>query len=260
MCGGRSPTFLWAHGFGLPLAVAEPRVDPYSSQLMHGEPKTKQKNMAPRFLVLDTESSVNLSDGRRVLVSLAYEVIEYISSRSTVLHQCYHIVRMSPSAVPDSHSERIHGIRREKSDAQVHSLRDVLQTLADTLIFWKVQVIVAHDAVADVALIITEGIRCGLKPRALLPVLRLICTKLACHGICAIPLQDEVHGSWKWPNLKESYDAVVCARGEDADQNKNTWHNAADDVQRCRDVFCTLVSMRRTPTPVQDPECPPVPK
>lgn len=49
--------------------------------------------MRTRYMVLDTESSIRLCDGVRVLVSLAYDIVEATADGSQRIHHVYDIVR-----------------------------------------------------------------------------------------------------------------------------------------------------------------------
>jgi len=49
--------------------------------------------MQTRYMILDTESSIRVCDGVRVLVSLAYDIVETTPHGSKRIHHVYDIVR-----------------------------------------------------------------------------------------------------------------------------------------------------------------------
>lgn len=72
--------------------------------------KVASNTMAERYLVVDTESSVCRERRQRVLVSVAYEVIDVLGE---VHASCYAIVRFPSGLVLDEESTAVHGITQE---------------------------------------------------------------------------------------------------------------------------------------------------
>ena len=62
------------------------------------------------YLILDTESSICHYQQRRVLVSLAFEVVHIVNGRLRVAAGHYDVVRQPSDAQLDSLSEQVHGI------------------------------------------------------------------------------------------------------------------------------------------------------
>lgn len=66
--------------------------------------------MGRRYLVVDTESSLCLQRRQRILVSLAYEIVDL---HGTVHASYYAIVRLPPWSLLDEESTAVHGITPE---------------------------------------------------------------------------------------------------------------------------------------------------
>lgn len=197
------------------------------------------------YLILDTESSIALETGERVVLSLAYEVVSLDPSGDDTLrrlHTVYDIVAVDTDTSLDTNTLRIHGISKEMSLAVGKPLRAVLQQLTSAITRFHVAALVGHDIVNDITLLVGAAIRVGLPPQSL-AVGRLICTKVASHGLCAIPLppgadnhnDDDV--LLKWPNLTESYTTLVPNQTVELYPT----HDARGDVSRCRDVLQVLL-------------------
>ena len=171
-----------------------------------------------RYLVLDTESSLCLRRRRRVLVSLAYEVVDLsppgvappgpphggasptppaataagrggAGGVATPPAAHYELVLQPPDVAPDARSVAIHGIPPPASWGPGRPLRDVLERLFECLRRTAPCAVVGHDVVGDVHLLVSEAVHAGLGVDAVPPVLgRLVCTRLLATGRCAIPL------------------------------------------------------------------------
>jgi hypothetical protein len=141
-----------------------------------------------RYLVIDTESSVCQDTQLRILISLAYEVLD--GSNCQVLCSQYDIVQLPMGSRMDHNSTRIHGISVHESQHKGKPLLRVLSILRETIEQYKPTVIVGHDVVGDAILLINECIRCGLSPDQLFQgaLRELLCTKQMTIGECCIPL------------------------------------------------------------------------
>ena len=152
-------------------------------------------------------------------------------------------------------------------------LADVLNALTTAVVQYKPMALVGHDITNDLMLLVSEAVRCGLPIRNFLPLRRLLCTKHATVGLCAIPLPQHLRSEYscdveverlsggksthtrtahsnllKWPNLEESYQCVLG-------KPKSIWdtelsysplatqeqHDARGDVARCRVVLLYLL-------------------
>lgn len=136
------------------------------------------------YLVLDTESTVCQHRRIRILVSLAYEVVD---PKGRVLFSHYDIVWQPPDMDPDPKSIEIHGITPEVSwNSGGCALQDVLARLFGCLEGFLPRSVVGHDVVGDINLLVSEAIRCGMVvPDALR---FLVCTRMLATTRCAIPL------------------------------------------------------------------------
>lgn len=155
----------------------------------------------PTYLILDTESSVRLDDRRRVLVSLAYEVLSAAAAegddaadtgnpRGRILAAGYDIVHQSPDRPLDAESLRVHRIDGPTSRNTGKPLRTVLSDLAGVVRSYAPTAVVGHDVRGDVTLLVSECLRVRMDPRRHFGELftRLVCTKLAATVPCGIPL------------------------------------------------------------------------
>lgn len=224
------------------------------------------------FLVLDTESTVCLRRRRRLLVALAYELVWPDLSRSsdTATDMVYDIVALPADVEPDPRSEEIHGIGVAASREMGRPLREALVRLFRFLARHKPVAIVGHDVVGDVRLLVSEavlaGCACGSLPAALM---RLICTRMIATPRCAIPMRTcGRHGrdvapppaavastpqGFKWPSLTETYDLLVTQQiDERCAHLKHPIHDARGDVERCREVFLSLIRRRVISAPGSD--------
>lgn len=215
------------------------------------------------YVVLDTESSVCRVTRQRRLVSLAYEVITATDNSDGYQIACsgYDIVLPDPVMDPDPVSTNIHQIQKGYALQWGRPLTEVIQQLGQVMKTHQPRAIVGHDICNDIALLISEAIRCGIHPHEWFgggQGLQLVCTKLLSLGPCAIPLpthlryqypcdaqldmlaldvNDTKFGLLKWPNLEESYRILVQATEEIMPQE----HDARGDVARCRAIFSQLV-------------------
>lgn len=212
------------------------------------------------YIVLDTESSLCRIQRRRVLVSLAYEVLVHSNDGGhTVEYSGYDIIQPEMYTDPDPASVNIHHIQSCYAYQYGRPLVDVLQTLGAVTKKYQPTAIVGHDITNDVVLLISEAMRCGISQFDCLgPVAHLICTKLLSTGPCAIPIPkhlcyrypcdaviepnttDMVSGVLKWPNLEESYHLLVGDTSIVSDEQFQE-HDARGDVARCRAIFEELV-------------------
>ena len=206
----------------------------------------------PCIMVLDTESSVCRTEHRRMLVSVAYEVIVFDPTTDTyhIESSGYHIITPEAYTDPDPASVNVHQIPPTYAQQHGCPLFDVLSALRVVVEHYRPTAIVGHDIVGDIALLVTEAMRCGLHHlfRWLSPT--MICTKFLSMGPCAIPLPKHVTsdnmGILKWPNLEESYRLLV--HHTDASSSAPfEKHDARGDVARCRAIFSTIVSRQQTP-------------
>lgn len=233
----------------------------------------------PLYLVVDTESSVRLNDRCRVLVSLAYEVVDTVGapsdSGSIIRASGYDIVHQSADLPLDPISLRVHRIDGPTSRSIGRPLRTVLADLAAIVRTHRPTAVVGHDVRGDVSLLVSECLRVRLDPRRLFGELfgRLVCTKLASAVPCGIPLPlhlcyrfpcdpyllwlntggegDPPLGNGgpppprvvrlKWPNLAESFDCLVLPSTGGGPPDFSC-HDARGDVERCRAVFLRLLS------------------
>lgn len=233
---------------------------------------------------VDTESSVCVLRRRRVLVSIAYQVVDV---HGTVYASHYELVYHCPTEyLPDPQSVAIHRISPEESQQHGQPLADVLYRFFACVGRHRPAAIVGHDIGGDLALLVSEAVNCAdASPDAvvLLAMIpqraHLVCTRMLATHHCAIPLPAHLsiapwerllerftkrrHGrggraaapgthaesiTYKWPSLRESYEALVRTpkRTEDADHDgpavmtRFPMHDARGDVDRCRDVFLTL--------------------
>ena len=139
------------------------------------------------YLFLDTESSLCETSHRRVLVSLAYEVVD----GDNVLHAaCYDVVLQPVDHVPDSRSLQIHGIQPAWSRECGRPIKEVLQRFFAYVDFFRPTAIVGHDVVGDVNLILNEALFSGAVQFGTIPesLGRLVCTRMLTTELCAIPL------------------------------------------------------------------------
>jgi hypothetical protein len=203
------------------------------------------------ILVLDTESSVCRTEHRRILVSVAYEVIVFDATTDTYMIESsgYHIVSPEAHTDPDPASLSVHQIPPNYAKQYGHPLFDVLSAIRRVVEHYRPAAIVGHDIVGDVALLVTEAMRCGLNHlfRWLGPT--LICTKFLSMGPCAIPLPKHVIsntvGILKWPNLDESYRLLVTDTVPLSAPFEK--HDARGDVARCRAIFNAIVCQTGQP-------------
>jgi DNA polymerase III epsilon subunit-like protein len=230
------------------------------------------------YVVLDTESSVRLDTGLRVMVSLAYAALEPGAGDPQDLR--YEIVKRPPDVPLDPQSESIHCIDRRTMLAQGAPLGDVIRRFLAFLTQHRPRALVGHDVTGDVDLLVTEALLCGLPSAALTPLRRLICTKQLAAARCAIPLAPhlrEAHpcdgmvrllgghldapppggsgsgsGCLKWPNLHECYGSLVREKNGPTGP-RHPEHDARGDVQRCSSVFRALLSEQRGGQPVARP-------
>jgi DNA polymerase III epsilon subunit-like protein len=213
------------------------------------------------YVVLDTESSVRLDTGLRVMVSLAYVTLNP-EERDDAAEMQYEIVKQPPDVPLDAQSESIHSIDHRTMQAQGAPLVDVLGRFLAFLTKHRPRALVGHDVTGDVDLLVTEALACGLSPAALTPLRRLICTKQLAAARCAIPLPPHLRdahpcdgmvrllgghidaapsggsGCLKWPNLHECYGSLV----REPMDRRHPEHDARGDVQRCSSVFRALLS------------------
>lgn len=229
-----------------------------------------------RYLIVDTESSVCQMSRDRVLVSIAYEVLEVVghSARgATTLARVYDVVKVPPHYWLDAMSERIHGITAYDAHEKGLPLQRVLARLAAVVKRYAPQAIVGHDVASDVVLLVSECVRAGMSPDCFGCLFRqLVCTKVAALPRCRIPLPlaarvdaaqhilpkrakgktkkrtwrpsgDTTHPpapQLKWPSLEESYDILV--KDKRHTDRHFTMHDARGDVERCRAVFLGLLA------------------
>lgn len=219
------------------------------------------------FLVLDTESSLCHYRQHRVLVSVAYEVVQFCGNRMHVRFCRYEVVKQPPYACLDPISEQVHGLSMQDCQGKrAGALRDVLGRLLDALDRHRPLAVVGHDIANDVVLIVTEALRCGIHPSRLRALQRLLCTKLYATGPCGLPqsrcgdsritepcsLPSSVHeyhpvfqdanqdlGFLKWPTLEESYRMLVPDNVQR--RLRHPVHDARGDVERCRAVFSAIL-------------------
>ena len=217
--------------------------------------------MTDLFLILDTESSLCKRMHRRVLVSLAYEVVDTNNTRHAA---CYDVVSQPDEHVPDDRSLQIHGIAPDSSRQCGRPLHEVLQRFFAYLDFFQPDAVVGHDVVSDINLIVSEalctrGFGCGSIPNGLS---RLVCTRMLTTNLCAIPLPAHTAKRqpgtpapttslppYKWPSLQESYDILVRPRCPDEEKPGGPpvaeLHDARGDVERCRAIFLEVLRRRR---------------
>ena len=210
----------------------------------------------PSFVVLDTESSVCRDSNVRVLVSLAYEIVDVADGAVRDAH--YDLVALPPSIRLDRSSQPIHGITPATSMRRGRALYHILRDFVDRMVAERPVAIVGHDVVPDAALLVSEGLRVGLPAARLRGVFRrLLCTKQLAVGHCGIPLPPHLRydfpcdvllhrlngggarpaaaatTGYKWPNLDECCHLLVGGTGA----RRYPCHDARGDVERCRLVL-----------------------
>ena len=189
-----------------------------------------------RYLILDTESSLCAVRRRRVLASLACEVVD---AEGGVLGAQYAIVRRPPGHRPDAPSVAVHGIGAGQAALRGQPVGRVLRGLfALVAAHEPLDAVVGHDVVGDVNLLISEalqaGLGCGTLPGALT---HLLCTRMLSTHLCALPRPGWGPG-FKWPSLEESYRLLVPRARARA---RHSAHDARGDVERCRALFRHLL-------------------
>ena len=138
------------------------------------------------FVIVDTESSVCRESNMRILVSLAYEVVD---GEGSVRHSQYDLVALPPAIHLDRRSQRIHGITPDASVRRGRALYAVLWDFLDHMETARPCAIVGHDVVADAALLVSEALRVGFPAARLRTAfVHLLCTKQLAVGHCGIPL------------------------------------------------------------------------
>ena len=228
------------------------------------------------YVVLDTESSVCQKTFRRVLVSIAYEVVyvDVAHHYQEVRRAYYDVVKQPTSIGLDNASEKVHGISVSMSQLYGKHLYKVLQRLFAVLKDVQPDAIVGHDIVMDVRLLINEALRVGIDVRTLNLFGRLLCTRELTTAHCRLPLPnhlryeypcDKILETWqtdppchsmplyKWPTLNECYgllvspDASTLHHIHDARCDVQTNPSSGDErlFERCRAVFMKLL-MHRT--------------
>ena len=132
----------------------------------------------------------------------------------------------------------------QQTQAVGNALHLVLTNFSRDMHAYGVECLVGHDVVSDVTLLVNEAVRCALSPSTFLPVRRLICTKLASIGLCAIPLHGAGGAKMKWPKLTETY--RHCGGGADTDEDiAPANHDARHDVRRCGVIIERLMASDR---------------
>ena len=213
--------------------------------------RTKKKQMGRIFVVLDTESSVCRDTNRRILVSLAYEIVDI--DGLGVLEAVYELVQPPQTVLAvDPASESVHGITMRTSLSEGKPVERVIRRLMDCLQRVQPLAVVGHDITGDIKLLVSEALQSGVSPCAFLPLRRLLCTKELSAAFCCLPLprrllfdhpclQTHEHAEttprcrYKWPSLQESYDILVTHKTP-----VKGLHDARGDVERCRAVLLHL--------------------
>ena len=214
--------------------------------------------MARSYVVLDTESSVCERSFRRILVSIAYEVVD-VHLSATVRESYYDIVQLPPDAMLDFVSEQIHGITLDIAREKGRPLLGILQTFLSVLQDVRPYAIVGHDIANDIQLLVNEAIHVGIPPASLCSLRTLLCTKELSIALCRLPLPQHLqyenpgdiilqtlndtpprkqHFVYKWPSLQESYCLLV--KKNELPPNHHA-HDARGDVERCRAVLVNLL-------------------
>lgn len=154
-------------------------------------------------LVLDTESSLCHRRHQRLLVSLAYEVVDGLGRVHAAHYELVWQPRLGgwfssktepttsrPKDIkPDIRSVRIHGLNPEVSWRYGQPLLHVLQRLYACLEAHRPCAVVGHDVWGDVSLLVSESVHCGMPCHHLPQALRrLLCTRMMATHRCAIPL------------------------------------------------------------------------
>ena len=212
-------------------------------------------------MVLDTQSSICQRSFRRLLVSIAYEVVDVnqACSSGSVRESHYHIVKQPKGVELDSVSEAIHGITVVDSQRHGKPLQTVLHHFLTCLNQVSPTAIVGHDIRGDIQLLVNEAIRTGIHPAELAPLRRLLCTKELSIAQCRLPLPfhlqyeypcdavleqmnetppKKLSCTFKFPSLEESYANLV--NPDDLPLQHNA-HDARGDVERCRAVLVHLL-------------------
>lgn len=235
-----------------------------------------------RFLVLDTESSLCVARRRRLLVSLAYEVVEVGTAsgeeeeeeeegqprppRHRILAAGYDVIRQPDDTLPDARSVRIHGITPQYSWSHGEPLRQVLDRFFRCLEAHRPDAVVGHDIVGDVSLLATEellllrgspAVPASPHPAVASRLHRLVCTRMLSTHRCAIPLprhlrQPGLHdgllaGRRPRPGVTHKWPSLqesydLLVRDPDGAPPSFAKHDARGDVERCRAIFLSLLS------------------
>jgi hypothetical protein len=181
-----------------------------------------------RFLVLDTESSICQETNRRVLISLAYQVVDvHLGTLTEDTQELHYDIVQQPSGIHlDNASEQIHGITLDRTQREGIPLCDALNRLLQVVKDSAPHAVVGHDIVGDIKLIVCEAIRAGMVPAQLSPLRNVLCTRQLSLGKCRLPLPHHLKydypcdmllqkmngimpcngiNGYKWPSLEESY-------------------------------------------------------
>ena len=145
-------------------------------------------------LILDTESSVCPARRRRVLVSLAYEVVD---PQGQVLVSRYEVVSQPIGFQPDPVSVAVHGLDSASTQEQGQPLDRILHRLFTVVRTNQPTAVVGHDIVGDISLLVSETIVTGVACDGIpLQLTRLLCTRMLTTHLCALPLPARTMYRW----------------------------------------------------------------
>lgn len=200
----------------------------------------------------------------RLLVALAYELVWPLSNRRGPI--CYEVVSLPPDTEADPRAEAVHGISVAASCTRGRPVAAVLCALFHCLDVYQPRAVVGHDVVGDVHLLVSEAVRCGCVSGRLPAALsRLVCTRMLATHRCAIPRPGPPapplrrrpgaaaaarRPGFKWPSLRETYRLLVRDGGVPP---VHPDHDARGDVERCREVFLSILHQTRPPASAAGP-------
>lgn len=177
-------------------------------------------------MILDAEAT-DMKVG--VLLQLAYQIVD-VTTRGVVKKFSSYVSDLPRDAVVSSRATKTHGITLARASAEGRPLAAVLrEAITDAQ---HCSFVVAHNALADLALLVRECTRVGLR----WPFVPMQCTQLLSTPLCQLPHKPGTAKlGYKFPKLGEAH-ALLVGRGEPPNL-----HDAAGDVAACRDVWFAIL-------------------
>lgn len=201
---------------------------------------------ATTVMILDAEAT-DMKVG--VLLQLAYQVVD-VATRGVVKKFSSYVSDLPRDAFVSSRATKTHGITLAKACAEGRPLAEVLrEAIRDAQ---HCSFVVAHNAHADLALLVRECTRAGLR----WPFVPMQCTQLLSTPLCQLPHRPGTCKlGYKFPKLGEAH-ALLVGQTQGAPLNL---HDAAGDVAACRDVWFAILDQKartRSPGTVTSPALP----